>query len=168
MWDEAEGVIALASTGNSDKEEDAEEQPRGRQRDSDISGLSAFNDDFADVFEDENRKKTSFERLGVRHMKSHSTSSTDSRRGSGIPRSDPVAMARSVMERVQRSSTDSLYGSNPSTMTSNDGALQFDTKMLGPLLEKVKKLLSGLENSLKSEGYFGDFGVLSRESLVGA
>jgi len=197
MWDEAEGVIALASTGNADKEDerDLKEEPRGRQRDSERSALSSLNDEFSDeeedvklVMEEENRSstvtitarrasslladddvfgggnvetiftepstkhKTPFERQAGRHVKSYSTSSSDSRKGAGLTRSDPVAMARSMMERMQRSSSDSLHSP---TMPSNNGTLQFDTKMLGPLLDKVKILLTGLENSLKDEGHFG-------------
>lgn len=197
MWDEAEGVIALASTGNADNEDerDLKEEPRGRQRDSERSALSSLNDEFSDeeedvklVMEEENRSstvtitarrasslladddvfgggnvetiftessakhKTPFERQTSRHVKSYSTSSSDSRKGAGLTRSDPVAMARSMMERMQRSSSDSLHSP---TMASNNGTLQFDTKMLGPLLDKVKILLTGLESSLKDEGHFG-------------
>lgn len=201
MWDQAEGVIALASTGHADKEENEEEQkeePRGRQRDSEISGFSSLNDEFSDeeedvklVMEEENRNSTvtitarrasillpdddvfgggstetiftgtatkhkkSFERLTSRHVKSYSTSSTDSRKGAGLARSDPVAMAKSMMKQMQRTSSESLYGTNPTAIPSNNGTLQFDTKMLGPLLEKVKILLSGLETTLKDEGHFG-------------
>lgn len=194
MWDEAEGVIALASTGCSE-----DEAPRGRQRDSDISIVSSLNDEFSDedfklsiqetsvasltverasillpdddVFgsgsgetkftESSTRHRKSFERLSSRHLKSYSTSSTESRKASTLGRSDPVAMARSMVERMQRTSSDSLQGTNPSTQSDN-GMFQFDTKMLGPLLEKVKKLLSGLEESLKDEGHFAG---LSRENI---
>lgn len=204
MWDEAEGVIALASTGNADNEDerDQKEEPRGRQRDSERSALSSLNDEFSDeeedvklVMEEENRSstvtitarrassiladddvfgsgsvetiftepstklKTPFERQTSRHVKSYSTSSSDSRKGAGLTRSDPVAMARSMMERMQRSSSDSLHSP---TIPSNNGTLQFDTKMLGPLLDKVKILLTGLESSLKDEGHFGS---LSRDNL---
>ena len=195
MWDEAEGVIALASTGCSE-----DEAPRGRQRDSDISAVSSLNDEFSDddvklpiqgasvapvaierasillpdddVFgsgsgetkstEPPSRHRKSFERLNNRHLKSHSTSSTESRKASTFGKSDPVAMARSMVERMQRTSSDSLQGTNPSTAQSESGMFQFDTKMLGPLLEKVKKLLSGLEESLKDEEHFGG---LSRENF---
>jgi len=200
MWDEAEGVIALASTDKED-EKDQKEEPRGRQRDSEMSALSSLNDEFSDeeedvklVMEEENRSSTvtitarrasilipdddvfgggnvetiftepstklkaPFERQTNRHVKSYSTSS-DPRKGAGLTRSDPVAMAKSMMERMQRSSCDSLHST---AMPSNNGTLQFDTKMLGPLLDQVKVLLTGLENSLKDEGHFGS---LSRDNL---
>lgn len=194
MWDEAEGVIALASTGCSE-----DEAPRGRQRDSDMSAESSLNDEFSDddvklsiqgasvapvpierapillpdddVFgsgsgetksERPSRHRKSFERLNNRHLKSYSTSSTESRKASTFGKSDPVAMARSMVERMQRTSSDSLQGTNPSATQSDSGMFQFDTRMLGPLLEKVKKLLSGLEESLKDEGHFGG---LSRENI---
>lgn len=190
MWDEAEGIIALASTGNSD-----DEQPRGRQRDSEPT---SFPDDISDeeeevnfVMQEESRSSTvtitarrasillpdddvfgganldamypesslshgkSRERLNRGHSKSFSTSSTDSRKVGGVGRSDPVAVAKSMMERMQRGSSDSLYGGGPSVSPSPNGTLQFDTKMLGPLLEKVKNLLGSLEESLKGEGEFG-------------
>jgi len=108
------------------------------------------------------RHRKSFERFSSRHLKSYSASAAESRKASNLGKSDPVAMARSMVERMQRTSSDSLQGTNPSTTQSDNGIFQFDTKMLGPLLEKVKKLLSGLEESLKDEGHFGG---LSRENI---
>ncbi|KAF8474645.1 hypothetical protein BDZ91DRAFT_758797 [Kalaharituber pfeilii] len=188
MWDEAEGIIALASVGAE------EEEKRGRQRDNEISGLSSLNDESTDEDEDVRRvmseesrnsqitvttrrtsillpdddifggnnleslftePNNSLERLPSRHVKSYSTSSTDSRKAATIGRSDPLALARSIMERIQRGPSDSLYPGTGSSTMSRNSKVHFDTKMLGPLLEKVRKLLGSLQDTLKDEGEFG-------------
>ncbi|KAI5810140.1 hypothetical protein DFH27DRAFT_521753 [Peziza echinospora] len=194
IWDEAEAVIALASTDHDSTED---EPPRGRQLDSNHTA-SAFDDEFWDeedsksVYKEEKRaipipaksKRPSIlpdenvfgpptdsvftdpalslnrplgDRLYPRHAKSYSVSSTDSK--PSLARQDPI---RTMIERMQRNassssslassaSDNSLFPTTPTTPTKT-AKLQFDTKMLGPLLEEVRKLLILLESSVKSKG----------------
>ena len=184
MWDEAEGIIALASTGMVD------DGSKGKtQKDSDVQQRMSLELDFSDeeddvkvVLKEESRSTTithtarrasillpdddvfggaiytsptarhskSIERLSARHSKTFPATSVESR--AATKPSDPLAMAKVLMERMQNSAEVARPGSSSSSIGPKGGKVQFDGGMLGPLLEKVRNLLSNLETAVKEEG----------------
>lgn len=141
LWDEAEAVIAIASTGTSDDEDDGGTRGRGigkdlrTRRSQGSRGLHNPRPDPAQASDGigaEAHHTNNVPEEGFLTVDA-STAPTN--------KSDPVAVAKMMMERMKH--TSGAATNDPAAET-----FQFDTKMLGPLLEKSRKLLHDLEDSI--------------------